>query len=68
MDKTYKSTLKGERDFENRLFSGFSSPNPYEILEPPFCMELTLRRIEKMQKVRNSLVLLKGNLKKYKVA
>ena len=69
MDKSYKSTLKGESDFETRLFTGLNCPNPYEILEPPFCMEMTLRRIEKMQNMENiqkSLKLLKKNMKKYK--
>jgi hypothetical protein len=58
--------LSGERDFDSRLFTGFSTVSPYEILEPPFNMELTQRRIEHeiKMKIQNSLRILKDKMKK----
>ena len=51
MDKSYINEIRGETAFESRLFSGFADafPNPYAILEPPFCMEMMYRRIENEQ-------------------
>ena len=38
--------LMGETDFEDRIFTGFSTADPNEIFEPRPCMEMMERRIQ----------------------